>query len=88
MVYNEVDMKVEITEEFVSAVTRSVKQWQRETVPDEEKDQHYDVFCEEEHGLKIKFASVDNKVCMLGAEIIDEEKYINFLLRFGNMHYD
>jgi hypothetical protein len=85
MVYTEVPMKIEITEEFVAAITRSVREWKRETVPHESEDQHYDVYCEREYGMKVEFAATGNIVSILGATMVDEEKYINFLLKFGDM---
>jgi len=77
---------VEITPEFVSTITRAVRAWKREAIPHESEDQHFDTFCKEEHGLDVEFGQNGHVVVVLGATIVDEDKYINFLLKFGNMH--
>jgi len=74
---------VEVTPELIQTITKAVRTWKRETLPLDEEDQHFDTFCEQEHGLKVEFGQHGHAVVVLGAEIIDEEKYINFLLRFG-----
>lgn len=79
---------VEVTPEFVDTVTRAVRLWKRETLPLEEDDQHFDTFCENEYGLQVDFGQNGHLVIILGATVIDEEKYINFLLKFGKMHDD
>jgi hypothetical protein len=76
---------VEVTPELVDTITRAVRAWKRETIPHESEDQHFDTYCKEEHGLDVEFGQNGHVVVILGATIIDEEKYINFLLRFGNM---
>jgi cellulase/cellobiase CelA1 len=78
-------MRVEITPELVDIITRSVRTWKRHTEPLDDKEQHYDTFCEETYGLKIDFFTVDGKVHVGGATVIDEDKYIEFLLTYGNM---
>jgi len=77
---------VEITPEFVTTITRAVRAWKRDTIPHEEEDQHFDTFCKEEHGLDVEFGQNGHIVVVLGATIVDEEKYINFLLKFGDTH--
>jgi hypothetical protein len=76
---------IEVTPELVDTITRAVRAWKRETIPHESEDQHFDTYCKEEHGLDVEFGQNGHVVVILGATIIDEEKYINFLLRFGNM---
>lgn len=76
---------VEVTPELVDTITRAVRAWKRETIPHESEDQHFDTYCKEEHGLDVEFGQNGHIVVVLGATIIDEEKYVNFLLRFGNM---
>lgn len=77
---------LEVTTELVNNITRAVRAWKKETIPHESEDQHFDTFCKEEHGLDVEFGQNGHVVVVLGATIVDEEKYINFLLRFGNMH--
>ena len=81
-------MRLEITPELIEAITKAVRAWKRDTIPHEEEDQHFDTFCEEEHGLRIDFVSDGHAVMIQGAEVLDEDKYIDFLLRYGNMHDD
>ena len=76
---------VEVTPELISTITRAVRAWKRETIPHESEDQHFDTYCKEVHGLDVEFGQNGHIVVVLGATVIDEEKYINFLLRFGNM---
>jgi hypothetical protein len=75
--------KIEVTKELMVNITNAVRAWQKYTVPLEDEDQHFDTFCEDMYGLKIEFFTVDNSVHVAGAEVVDEEKYMNFLLTFG-----
>ena len=77
---------VEVTPELIQTNTKAVRTWKRETLPLDDEEQHFDTFCEEEHGLQVDFGLNGNAVIVLGAKIVDDEKYINFLLKFGNMH--
>ena len=74
---------VEVTPELIQTITRAVRTWKKETLPLDDEEQHFDTFCEQEHGLRVEFGQHGNNVLILGAEILDEDKYINFLLRFG-----
>jgi len=81
-------INVEVTPELITNITRAVRAWKRDTVPLEDEEQHFDTFCKEEHGLDVEFGQNGHIVVVLGATIVDEGKYINFLLKFGNMHDD
>lgn len=79
-------MKIEASEELVAMVEKSAREWRKLKPQLDEKYHHYDVYCEEEFGMKVDFSAFENAVIIHGATVIDDDKYINFLLRFGNMH--
>jgi len=79
-------MKIEASKEFVDMIEKSAREWRTVKSQLEEKYQHYDVYCKEEFGIKVDFAALDNAVLIRGAKVVNDDKYINFLLRFGNMH--
>lgn len=81
-------MRLEVTEDLIKNITNAVRAWKRDTIPLDDEEQHFDTYCEEEHGLKVDFASDGHIVLVQGATVVDEDKYINFLLRYGNMPND
>lgn len=86
MVYIKMAMKLEATKELVEMIEKSAREWRSMKSQLEEKHQHYDVYCKEEFGIKVDFSALDNAVIIHGAKVVNDDKYINFLLRFGNMH--
>ena len=78
-------MKIEATKELVEMVNLAARAWKVD--PNRtEGDKHFDDFCEREYGLKVDFSIMGQAVVVDGATIVDEEKYIVFMLKFGNMH--
>lgn len=78
-------MKLEATKELVEMINLSAREWKSD--PNRiDVDKHFDSYCEREYGLKVDFSTMGNAVIVESATVTDEEKYINFLLRFGNMH--
>jgi uncharacterized lipoprotein YehR (DUF1307 family) len=78
-------MKIEATKELVQMIERSAREWKRIKPILEEKHRHYDTYAEDMFGINVDFGVFDNKVAIIGAQIIDDEKYVNFLLRYGDM---
>jgi hypothetical protein len=85
MVRTKMAMKLEATAELVEMIERSAREWKKVKSQLAKKYQHYDVYCKDEFGIKVDFAAFDTHVIIHGATVYDEEKYINFLLRYGNM---
>ena len=80
-------MKVEASKELVEMVNAAARSWKVD--PNRmENDNHFDVYCEREYGLQVKFSVAGHAVIVEGATITDEEKYMIFLLKFGKMHDD
>lgn len=79
-------MKIEASKELVAMIEKSAREWRTVKSQLEDKYQHYDVYCKEEFGIKVDFAALDNAVLIRGAKVVNDDKYIIFLLRFGNMH--
>ena len=79
-------MKLEASKELVDMIEKSAREWRAVKSQLEEKYQHYDVYCKEEFGIKVDFTAIENVVIIRGANVLNDEKYINFLLRFGNMY--
>lgn len=80
-------MKLEATKELVEMVNLSARAWKSD--PNRtDKDKNFDEYCEREYGLQVEFSVMGNAVMVEGATVVDEEKYIIFLLKFGNMHDD
>lgn len=77
--------KIEITQELVEMINLAVKEWKTDPNRDPD-DKHFDLYCEEMFGLTIDFAIMGHALLVEGAKVSDDNKYINFLLRFGNMH--
>ena len=78
-------MKLDATEELVSMIRKSASEWRHMKEILDEKLHYYDVYCEHEFGIKVDFSAVDGMVIVHGAEIVDDDKYVNFLLRYGDM---
>ena len=79
-------MKLEASREFIDMIEKSAREWRSVKSQLEEKYQHYDVYCKDEFGIKVNFSALDSAVIVHGATIVNDDKYINFLLRYGNMH--
>lgn len=77
-------MRIEATAELVNMINAAAGLWKTDPrrTPG---DNHFDLFCEKEWGLKIDFVVAEDKVMVHGATITDEDKYVNFLLTFGSM---
>lgn len=86
MVFTKMAMKVEVTEEFVGSINNAVHAWKRDPML-YKLHRYFDVLCEEEYGVKVDWVVSDSGAVQInGAELIDEEKYILFLLKFGEVH--
>lgn len=79
-------MKIDATKELVQMIEKSAREWRTLKSQLEEKHQHYDSYCIDYFGLKVDFSALDGAVIIHGATILDEEKYMTFLLKYGNMH--
>ncbi len=87
MVFTKMAMKIEATKELVEMVNLAARAWK--TDPNRtEHDKHFDDYCEREYGLTVEFSTMGSAVLVEGATVTDEEKYIIFMLKFGNMHDD
>ena len=86
MVYTKMAIKIEATKELVQMIDRSAKEWKAIKFTLDDQLHYYDVYANETFGLKVDFNVFDDMILVTGAEIIDDEKYMNFLLRYGNMH--
>jgi uncharacterized lipoprotein YehR (DUF1307 family) len=78
-------MKLEATKELVEMIERSAREWRNLKPQLETRLHYYDVYCEEEFGIKVDFSALDNAVIIHGAKVVNEDKYVNFLLRYGDM---
>lgn len=81
-------MKIEATRELVEMIEKSAREWRAIKSQLEEKYHHYDMYCIDYFGIKVDFSATEGAVVVHGATILDEEKYINFMLKYGNMHDD
>ena len=81
-------IKIEATEELVKMIEKSAREWRKLKPQLEKRLHHYDVYADEEFGIKVDFTAFDEAVIIHGAMITNEDKYINFLLRYGNMPND
>jgi hypothetical protein len=81
--------KIEATKEFVELIERSAREWKLLKSQLEKKYHLYDTYAEDYFGLRVDFSMYrlqdGDVITIQGAEIIDEEKYINFLLKYGDM---
>jgi hypothetical protein len=75
-------MNIEVTEHFVNTVNRAAIEWNKEPKTGD-KYVYFDVKCLEQFGIKVKFSGKSGAVLLESAEIVDEEKYIWFLLTYG-----
>lgn len=78
--------KIDATKELVQMIEKSAREWKKIKATLDEKYHHYDTYANDMFGIKVDFSAFDDMVIINGAEIINDEKYINFLLRYGNMH--
>lgn len=78
-------MKLEATKELVEMIERSAREWRSLKHQLDKRLHHYDVYCKEEFGIEVEFSALDNAVIIHGARVMNEEKYVNFLLRYGDM---
>ena len=76
-------MKLEATSELVEMIEKSAREWKKLKPQLDERLHHYDVYCEEEFGMKVDFSALDHAVIIHGATVVNDEKYINFMLRYG-----
>lgn len=83
MVYVEVVMSLEVTEDLVKVINRAAVEWQKEPLTGS-KYVYFDIKCKREFGIDVEFSVKSGKVSVESAEIIDDEKYIWFLLRYGS----
>lgn len=88
MVYTKMAMKIEATEEFVKMIELSAREWRVIKTQLEEKYHKYDAYAIEYFGIDVDFSAMDGAVVVHGATILDEEKYVTFLLKYGDMHDD
>lgn len=88
MVFTKMAMKIEATKEFVDMIEQSAREWRLLKSQLEEKYHKYDTYAKDNFGIKVDFSALDNAVIIHGATIVDEEKYITFLLKYGDMHDD
>ena len=79
-------MTVEATKEFVQMIDKSAREWRARKSQLEEKYHHFDLYAEDFFGIIVDFQLCDNLVAVFGAKIVDEDKYINFLLTYGEVH--
>jgi hypothetical protein len=75
-------MNIEITESFISTLNNAAREWSAEPIT-ATKFKHFDELCKAEYGIDATFSGDRGIVELQTANIIDEEKYIWFLLRFG-----
>ena len=75
-------MNIEINETFVKTLNNAAKEWSSEPMS-VTKFKHFDELCKAEYGIDATFSGERGVVELQDAKIIDEEKYIWFLLRFG-----
>lgn len=86
MVYTKMAMKeIEATKEFVEMIERSAKEWKVLKTQLEKKYHLFDTYALDYFGLEIDFAMHGNLVIINGAKVIDPDKYVDFLLRYGDM---
>ena len=78
-------IKLEATKELVEMIEKSAREWRSIRPQLEEKHRHYDLYCIDEFGIEVDFSAIDHAVIINGATVVDDEKYINFLLRYGEM---
>jgi len=75
-------VKIEITETFVKTLNNAAREWSSEPMTIT-KFKHFDELCAAEYGINATFSGDRGVVELQSAKVIDEEKYIWFLLRFG-----
>ncbi len=85
MVFTKMAMKLEATKELVEMIERSAREWRSIKFSLDKELHHYDIYCKREFGLSVDFSALENAVIIHGATIVDEDKYVNFLLRYGDM---
>lgn len=73
---------IEINESFVRTLNNAAKEWSQEPISTT-KFKQFDVLCKSEYGIDATFSGDRGVVELVSANIVDEEKYIWFLLRFG-----
>jgi uncharacterized lipoprotein YehR (DUF1307 family) len=79
-------MKLEATKELVEMIEQSAREWRLLKSHLEEKHHKYDTYAKDNFGIEVEFSALDNAVIIHGATVLDEEKYITFLLKYGDMH--
>lgn len=79
-------VKLNVTQEFIGSINNAVHSWKRDPML-YKLHRYFDVLCEEEYGIKVDWSINEENggVQVNGAAIIDEEKYVWFLLKFGDM---
>ena len=77
--------KIDATKELVEMIEKSAREWKKIKATLEVKYHHYDTYANEMFGINVDFSVFDDMVVINGAEIVNDEKYINFLLRYGDM---
>ena len=82
MVYIKMAMNIEINETFVQTLNNAAREWSSEPMTTL-KFKHFDEMCKSEYGIDAIFSGDRGIVELQQAKIVDEEKYIWFLLRFG-----
>jgi len=75
-------MNIEINEDFVKTLNKAAQEWSHEPMSSM-KFKHFDEMCKAEYGIDATFSGDRGVVELQTAQIIDDEKYIWFLLRFG-----
>lgn len=75
-------MNIEINEDFVKTLNKAAREWSHEPMSIM-KFKHFDEMCKSEYGIDATFSGDRGVVELQTAKIVDDEKYIWFLLRFG-----
>lgn len=81
MVYTKMAM-IEINETFVKTLNNAATEWSQEPMT-EMKFKQFDTHCLVEYGIRATFSGNRGVVELQTAEVVDEDKYIWFLLRYG-----
>ena len=78
-------MKLEATTELIEMINRSAREWNKFKSQLPEIHHFYDVYAKDIFGLNVDFSLMEDKVLIQGATIIDDDKFVNFVLTFSDM---
>ena len=78
-------MNIKITKEFVEMIDSAAREWHTLKSHLDEKYHYFDFYANEYFGIQVDLAAFDTSVILQSATVIDSEKYVNFLLRYGKM---